>query len=140
MDALAAKIRDSFPAKRVVIVGDLVADQFLQGTIARVSREAPVFILKHDETDTRPGAAANAAANIASLGATPVLVGLTGDDESGHMLLGRLRKDGVVCEHVISDAALRTTTKVRVLADSIRRPPGHKNRLRKLGDIIPELG
>ena len=116
MDELAAKIRDSFPAKRVVIVGDLVADQFLQGTIARVSREAPVFILKHDETDTRPGAAANAAANIASLGATPVLVGLIGSDESGHMLLGRLRKDGVVCEHVISDVALRTTTKVRVLA------------------------
>ena len=57
MDPLSAKIRKSFPEKRIVIVGDLVADQFLHGTIARVSREAPVFILRHDETDTRAGAA-----------------------------------------------------------------------------------
>lgn len=116
MNELAAKIRDSFPAKRVVIVGDLVADQFLQGTIARVSREAPVFILRHDETDTRAGAAANAAANIASLGSMPMLVGLTGDDEPGSMLLDRLREGGVDCDNVISDPSLRTTTKVRVLA------------------------
>ena len=105
-----------FPQKRIVIAGDLVADQFLHGTIARVSREAPVFILRHDETDTRPGAAANAAANIASLGARPVLVGLTGEDEPGRLLLNKLRGGGVDCEHVIADAGLRTTTKVRVLA------------------------
>lgn len=116
MAQLSQKISTSFPEKRIVIAGDLVADQFLQGTIARVSREAPVFILRHDETDTRPGAAANAAANIASLGARPVLVGLVGTDETGERLLEVLRHAGVDCDHVAADASRRTTRKVRVLA------------------------
>jgi D-glycero-beta-D-manno-heptose-7-phosphate kinase len=116
MDHLSAKIRDSFPAKRIVIGGDLVADQFLHGTIARVSREAPVFILRHDDTDTRAGAAANAAVNIASLGASPVLVGVVGDDENGRLLLESLNSAGVDCRHVIAEPSRKTTTKVRVLA------------------------
>lgn len=116
MESLAATIENSFPAKRIVIVGDLVADQFLHGTIARVSREAPVFILRHDETDTRAGAAANAAVNIASLGAKPILVGLTGSDENGELLLESLRRFGVNCDFVASEPSLKTTTKVRVLA------------------------
>jgi D-glycero-beta-D-manno-heptose-7-phosphate kinase len=116
MDQLSLKIRDSFPEKKIVIAGDLVADQFLQGTIARVSREAPVFILRHDETDTRGGAAANAAANIAALGAKPVLVGLVGTDETGDRLVDVLRGAGVDCDHIAADASRRTTKKVRVLA------------------------
>ncbi|MDI1242132.1 MAG: PfkB family carbohydrate kinase, partial [bacterium] len=72
-----------FAGKRVVIVGDLVADQFLNGTISRVSREAPVFIVRHDETETRPGGAANTAANVAALGGKAVLIGRVGDDENG---------------------------------------------------------
>lgn len=116
MDQLSQKISSSFPEKKIVIVGDLVADQFLHGTIARVSREAPVFILRHDETDTRPGAAANAAANIASLGARPVLVGLVGTDETGKGLVDVLRAAGVDCDHITADPSRRTTKKVRVLA------------------------
>ena len=116
MDRLTSTIRNSFAKKRIVIVGDLVADQFLHGTIARVSREAPVFILRHDDTDTRAGAAANAAVNIASLGAEPVLVGLTGDDHNGELLLESLRRSKVNCDFVVSDPSRKTTTKVRVLA------------------------
>lgn len=116
MEQLSLKIQASFPGKRIVIAGDLVADQFLQGTIARVSREAPVFILRHDETDTRAGAAANAAVNAAALGASPVLVGLVGTDETGDLLLDVLRKAGVDCEHIVADASRKTTKKVRVLA------------------------
>src|SRR5687768_10862990 len=71
-------IRNTFPDKTVVVVGDIVADQFLRGTISRVSREAPVFILRHDETATLPGGAANAAANVASLGGKAVMVGCIG--------------------------------------------------------------
>lgn len=116
MDRLSETILNSFPKKRIVIVGDLVADQFLHGTIARVSREAPVFILRHDDTDTRGGAAANAAVNIASLGSQPVLVGLTGHDQNGELLLESLRQAGVNCDFVVSDPSRKTTTKVRVLA------------------------
>lgn len=116
MDTLSDTIQTSFPKKRIVIVGDLVADQFLHGTIARVSREAPVFILRHDDTDTRAGAAANAAVNIASLGAEPVLVGLTGNDHNGELFIASLRKSRVSCDFVVSDPSRKTTTKVRVLA------------------------
>lgn len=116
MDRLADTIQNSFPKKRIVIVGDLVADQFLHGTIARVSREAPVFILRHDDTDTRAGAAANASVNIGSLGAEPILVGLTGLDQNGDLLRETLRRADVNCDFVISDPTRKTTTKVRVLA------------------------
>ena len=116
MTDLATKIREPFHGKRILIVGDLVADQFLHGTIARVSREAPVFILRHDETDTRPGAAANAAANVASLGAVPLLVGVVGNDEPGGLLIDSLKSAGVDARHVVVDRSRKTITKVRVLA------------------------
>ncbi len=116
MSKLTETIRTRFPGRRVVIIGDVVADQFLHGTIARVSREAPVFILDHETTDTRAGGAANAAANVASLGGTPVLVGLTGNDASGELLKQTLKASNIDCSHLISDDRLQTTTKVRVLA------------------------
>lgn len=104
-----------FKDKRVVIVGDLVADQFLHGTISRVSREAPVFILRHDDTETRPGGAANAAVNIASLGGIPLLIGLLGNDANGAFLRSALESSNVSCE-LTSQSPDRQTTKVRVLA------------------------
>ena len=116
MTNIAEKIRVSFAGRKVVIVGDVVADQFLHGTIARVSREAPVFILRHDSTDTRAGGAANAAANVAALGGAPVLIGITGTDENGRLLRESLTAAGVDCETIVADGNIKTTTKVRVLA------------------------
>ncbi len=105
-----------FAGRQIAVFGDVVADQFLNGTISRVSREAPVFILRHDATETRPGAAANAAANIASLGGVPRLIGLVGEDRESDLLRSALRSAKVASDGLISDPALRTTTKVRVLA------------------------
>ena len=113
--SVAEKIKESFPKKKIVIVGDLVADQFLNGTIARVSREAPVFILRHDETNTLPGGAANAAMNTAALGAETVAVGIVGDDEAGRALIAKLSEGGVDCAGIVTNPEMRTTTKVRVL-------------------------
>jgi len=113
---LINRVTNLFPGKRVVIAGDLVADQFLSGSISRVSREAPVFILRHEETETRPGGAANAAANVASLGGMPLLVGVTADDENGRLLRQSLESAGVNCDHIVSNVGGATTTKVRVLA------------------------
>ena len=107
---------EAFCNKKIAIIGDLVADQFLEGTISRVSREAPVFILRHDETRTLAGGAANAAVNVASLGGTPLLVGLAGNDANGDLLFETLRTSGVDCEHIIRSSDVKTTTKVRVLA------------------------
>ena len=114
-DALES-IREIFPQKTVVILGDLVADQFLQGMISRVSREAPVFILRHEHTDTIPGAAANAAVNVASLGGRTILIGVAGSDLNGDALIAKLDHLGVDTSSVIRDAAYSTTTKVRVVA------------------------
>jgi rfaE bifunctional protein kinase chain/domain len=116
MKNLTEDILDDFRKKRVLIVGDLVADQFLEGTIARVSREAPVFILRHDETSTLAGGAANAAVNVAALGGIPVLIGVVGQDANGELLLDVLAKSGVDCSYIIRSDEVKTTTKVRVLA------------------------
>ena len=116
MSDLHTSVSERFAGKHIVILGDLVADQFLNGTISRVSREAPVFILRHEQTVTLPGAAANAAGNVASLGGTPVLIGVAGQDANGALLLKALDGLGVAADNVITDAARSTTTKVRVLA------------------------
>ncbi|HLL16206.1 MAG TPA: PfkB family carbohydrate kinase [Pyrinomonadaceae bacterium] len=114
-ERLANLVRE-FAKRRVVVVGDLVADQFLYGEISRVSREAPVLILRHERTETVPGGAANCAANLAALGARASLVGTVGADAAGDALLERLRAGGVDCEGVLRVPELSTTTKVRVLA------------------------
>ena len=116
MTDFSAVIGEKFPHKTIVIVGDLVADQFLRGTINRVSREAPVFILRHDETETLAGGAANAAVNAASLGAEAILIGAVGTDSNGNVLLEKLRASNVNCEFIIASNKIQTTTKVRVLA------------------------
>jgi len=113
---LSATIGKNFPNKKIIIVGDLVADQFLHGTISRVSREAPVFILRHDETETLAGGAANAAVNVASLGGNAVLVGVVGKDLNGRALLEKLCGSKVNCDFVLTSDKVQTTTKVRVLA------------------------
>jgi rfaE bifunctional protein kinase chain/domain len=105
-----------FPKRRIIVVGDLIADQFLNGKISRVSREAPVFILKHESTDTLPGGAANAAANIASLGGKAVLVSPVGCDKNGDLVMAQLVVAGVADNALVREPSLTTTTKLRVLA------------------------
>src|SRR5215213_4746898 len=84
-----------FPERRIVIVGDAIADKFLHGSISRVSREAPVFILRHEQTETLPGGAANCAMNLVSLGARVSLISVTGTDEAGNELRAKLEAAGV---------------------------------------------
>src|ERR687893_2635883 len=84
----------AFASRRVLVLGDLIADQFVSGEISRVSREAPVMILRHERTETVPGGAANCALNLATLGARAALVGVVGEDEAGRTLVGRLEAAG----------------------------------------------
>lgn len=114
-----ADIVGDFSQKRIVVIGDAIADQFIYGEISRVSREAPVFILRHEHTETTPGGAGNCAANLAALGAQVALVSVLGNDETGQILSGKLREAGVDCTGVILSDRRRTTTKVRVLAGQI---------------------
>ena len=111
-----AALLATFPERRVVVLGDMLADQFVYGEITRVSREAPVFILRHEQTQTVAGGAANCAANLAALGAQVSLIGIVGEDEAGRALLEYLAAAGVDTSHVIRLRGTATTTKVRILA------------------------
>ncbi len=108
-----------FPQRKVVVVGDAIADRFLYGSIARVSREAPVFILRHEQTQTIPGGAANCAVNLAELGAHVSLIAASGDDEAGRELRAKLDNSNVDSKGLISCSELKTTTKVRILAGQV---------------------
>src|SRR5437879_12500494 len=83
------KIVEACPKITITVVGDLVADEFGFGEISRVSREAPVLILKHRERTILPGGGANAVYNLAYLGVNVLPVGVVGEDESGRLLLKR---------------------------------------------------
>jgi len=113
------EIVSGFTGKRIVVIGDTIADQFIYGEISRVSREAPVFILRHEHTETTPGGAGNCATNLAALGATVRLVSVVGDDEPGQLLRDKLSEANVDCGQVIVSRGRKTTTKVRVLAGQI---------------------
>jgi rfaE bifunctional protein kinase chain/domain len=110
------KIVEAFPNLTVTVLGDLVADEFIFGEISRVSREAPVLILKHRERTVLPGGAANAANNLADLGVTVLPVGIVGDDEPGRMLLKYFRRKRIPVSGILRDKSYTTVTKTRILA------------------------
>ncbi len=115
METLVNIVR-RFSDQRIVIVGDSIADKFVFGSISRVSREAPVFILRHEQTETQPGGAANCAMNLVALGAHVSLISLTGADEPGAELRAKLGAAGVNLDGVVVSERIQTTTKVRILA------------------------
>src|SRR6476620_3346593 len=104
--------------KRVVVFGDLIADEFVYGRIARVSREAPVLILEYDATEIVPGGAGNAANNVASLGGIVRLVSLVGRDEAGRRLFKVLPRS-VERAGLSRPAGFKTPLKTRILAGGI---------------------
>jgi rfaE bifunctional protein kinase chain/domain len=110
------KIVESFPKITVTVVGDLVADEFIFGEISRVSREAPVLILKHRERTVVPGGGANAINNLADLGVNVLPVGVVGDDEAGRMLLKAFRHKHIPVSGILKDKSYTTVTKTRILA------------------------
>ncbi|HET7619039.1 MAG TPA: PfkB family carbohydrate kinase [Vicinamibacterales bacterium] len=112
-------IIDGFPRRRVLVAGDLIADEFIYGEIARVSREAPVLILNYDSTEVVPGGAGNAASNVAALGGRARTVGLAGRDETGRRLIDTLRARGVDAAGVLRPSGYGTPTKTRILAGGI---------------------
>jgi len=102
----------------VAVIGDVVADEFVYGRVARVSREAPVLILEYDSTEIVPGGAGNAANNVASLGGTAALAAVVGRDEPGKRLLRALHTR-VDSRRVVRAAARPTPVKTRILAGGI---------------------
>src|SRR5436309_9332198 len=108
------KIVESFPKVTITVVGDLVADEFVFGEISRVSREAPVLILKHRERSVVPGGGANAIYNLAELEVNVLPVGVIGDDEPGRALLHQFRQKHIPLGGIVKLRGRVTVTKTRI--------------------------
>jgi rfaE bifunctional protein kinase chain/domain len=108
-----------FRGRRVAVLGDLVADEFVYGDIDRISREAPVLILEHRRTVVVPGAAGNAVANLKALGAEPLPVGIVGRDATGRSLLSEFRRRGIRRTGIVQESGRETPSKSRLLAGGV---------------------
>jgi rfaE bifunctional protein kinase chain/domain len=109
---------DELPGHRVAVIGDAIADEFVYGRVARVSREAPVLILEYDSTEVVPGGAGNAANNVAAIGGSALLAAVVGRDEPARRLLKSLHRR-VNPRTVIRTPRRGTTIKTRILAGGI---------------------
>jgi rfaE bifunctional protein kinase chain/domain len=102
--------------KRVIILGDMILDEYVYGWTERVSREAPVLIVRYDESGYSPGGAANAAQNVAAFGGRAVPIGLVGDDDAAAQLKALFRRRGIPTGGLVAVGGRFTTSKTRVMA------------------------
>lgn len=109
------QLTEAMKGKLVVVYGDIVADRFIYGTPKRISREAPVLILRQYRDDILLGGAGNAINNIFALGGLPVPVSVVGNDSAAQALLDRLQSCGIECGGVLRAERYNTPTKVRIL-------------------------
>lgn len=116
MSPEATKKLDAFRGRRVVVVGDLMLDEFVWGEVSRISPEAPVPILEARSRSSVPGGAANAAANVASLGGQVALVGCVGADAPGETTRRLVEAAGIDASGFVVDATRPTTLKTRIIA------------------------
>ena len=107
---------DSFRDKRVLVVGDVMLDEFVRGDVSRISPEAPVPVVELRHRDMSPGGAGNAAANVVSLGGAASLVALVGDDAQAATLHAELESRGIETRSLVAAAERITTHKLRVIA------------------------
>ncbi len=115
MKTLAEKIQ-SFGDLPIAVLGDLIADVYISGTTSRISREAPVLIVREESREVRLGGAANVAANLRAMGGRPVPIGLVGADPEGERLLEMLGQGGISTHGILQTEEHFTTVKTRVVA------------------------
>jgi D-beta-D-heptose 7-phosphate kinase/D-beta-D-heptose 1-phosphate adenosyltransferase len=123
-----------FKDARVLVIGDLILDEFLWGDVTRISPEAPVPVVWVKQESFMPGGASNVANNLRSLGANVSLAGVVGDDERGAILKGELTRSGVDTSGIITDESRPTTLKTRVVAQHQQVVRIDKERVETLSD------
>jgi len=114
---------DQFSRRNILVIGDLIADEFLYGRIARISREAPVLVLEYCDPVRLPGGAANAANNLLDLGCSVAIAGAVGRDEPGNDLIEVLRGKGADVKAIRRIRSLGTPVKTRILAGAPHSAP-----------------
>ncbi|MDA2933002.1 D-glycero-beta-D-manno-heptose-7-phosphate kinase [Acidobacteria bacterium AH-259-D05] len=110
------KIVKGFSGQPILVLGDLILDRFVWGTVERISPEAPVPVVKVVRESVHLGGAANVARNLSVLKAQPLLVGVVGCDEAGEKLVEELHREGISSEGIIGDSNRTTTVKTRIIA------------------------
>ena len=112
------KLFESFNDKRILIIGDVMLDLYLNGKVERISPEAPVPIVAVGNRFARLGGAANVAQNIKALGAEPVLCSIIGDDSKSHDFFNLLKEHGMPSNGIVKSKERRTTTKYRIIGNN----------------------
>lgn len=105
-----------FSQTHVLVIGDIIIDQYWFGEVKRISPEAPVPVVDLQTTENRPGGAANVALNLLSMGAQVKILGITGDDSHGDLLLELLQASGISSSGIIASVERKTTVKCRIMA------------------------
>ena len=116
MENRFSDILNAMRGKRILILGDMIADVYLTGRISRISREAPVLVLEHQDERVVPGGASNVVHNVATLGGVAVAVGVVGEDKAAKGLREMLSGKGVEVSGLVADVSRPTTAKTRVIA------------------------
>ncbi len=108
----------SFENTRVLVIGDVMLDTYVWGSVNRISPEAPVPIVAVEKREVRLGGAANVALNLKSMGAEPVLCSVVGDDARGNEFNQLLQKDGMSTSGIVKSSHRKTTTKFRIIGNN----------------------
>jgi len=112
------KLVDKFTDKKILVIGDVMLDEYIWGKVSRISPEAPIPVVHVQKENAMPGGAANVANNLRSLGGKVLLAGVIGKDEGAQRMLNLLKKEGVDTSLLLQDATRPTITKTRVIAHS----------------------
>lgn len=119
MNVLTGRLKDvisGFSSSKVLVVGDLILDEFIWGKVSRISPEAPVPVVVVESESFMPGGAANVASNISAMSGRVWLAGVVGDDSKGKLLKRELKRKGVNIEGIIDDGTRPTILKTRIIA------------------------
>src|SRR5262249_6347547 len=116
--ARATALLEQFKSRRILVIGDLMLDEFLWGRARRIAPEAPVPVVEIERETLHLGGAGNVAANLSALGASPMIVGVIGHDLAGERLRGEFAREGISTVGLVPDRARPTTVKTRIIAHS----------------------
>lgn len=116
MLAEARALLSGFKDKHILVVGDLMLDEYIWGKVERISPEAPVIVVDVESSELRPGGGANVANNLRALGAAVSISGIVGEDEAGRALISLLNESAIDVTAVLADSSRPTTKKTRVIA------------------------
>ncbi len=112
------KLFQAFSNKKIIVLGDIMIDAYVEGSVSRISPEAPVPIISLEQNEKRLGGAANVALNLLSLGAQPIICSIIGNDDGGKSFLDLLREKGMTTDGVLVDNQRKTTVKTRLIGNN----------------------